>query len=147
MQLQNSVWFGRTRLYLFLYTNIILTKMIHLLFSPVLDPRSFFCMLNLANIIYFPLSFEWFVTHIDGTGERDFEGCWLSLSFSLFDTSDSHGYVRYPIRSYTSMMMSSNGNILCITGHLCGEFTGSRWIPHTKAIDAELWCFLWSASE
>ena len=32
-----------------------------------------------------------------------------------------------------------------VTGHLCGEFTGHRWIPHTKAIDAELWCFLWSA--
>ena len=23
----------------------------------------------------------------------------------------------------------------------------SRWIPHTKASDAELWCVLWSASE
>ena len=23
----------------------------------------------------------------------------------------------------------------------------SRWSPHTKASDAELWCFLWSASE
>ena len=23
----------------------------------------------------------------------------------------------------------------------------SRWIPHTKASDAEFWCFLWSASE
>ena len=30
---------------------------------------------------------------------------------------------------------------------LCGEFTGPRWIPRTKASDAELWCFLWSASE
>ena len=30
---------------------------------------------------------------------------------------------------------------------LCGEFTGDRWIPHTKASDAELWCFLWSAPE
>ena len=30
---------------------------------------------------------------------------------------------------------------------LCGEFTGPRWIPGTKASDAELWCFLWSASE
>ena len=25
--------------------------------------------------------------------------------------------------------------------------TGPRWIPRTKASDAELWCFLWSASE
>ena len=43
---------------------------------------------------------------------------------------------------YTIIMMtSSNGNIFCVTGHLCGEFTGPRWIPHTKASDAELWCF------
>ena len=34
-----------------------------------------------------------------------------------------------------------------VTDHLCGEFTGPRWIPRTKASDAELWCFLWSASE
>ena len=27
------------------------------------------------------------------------------------------------------------------------EFTGHRWIPRTKASDAELGCFLWSASE
>ena len=30
-------------------------------------------------------------------------------------------------------------------GPLCGEFTGLRWIPRTKASNAELWCFLWSA--
>ena len=42
-------------------------------------------------------------------------------------------------------MTSSNGNIVRVTGHLCGEFTGHRWIPRTKASDAELWCFLWSA--
>ena len=28
-----------------------------------------------------------------------------------------------------------------VTGHLCGEFTDPRWIPRTKASDAELWCF------
>ena len=33
------------------------------------------------------------------------------------------------------MMTSSNGNIFRGTGHLCGEFTGHRWIPHTKASD------------
>ena len=37
------------------------------------------------------------------------------------------------------MMTSSNGSIFCVTGHLCGEFTGHRWIPRTKASDAELW--------
>ena len=30
---------------------------------------------------------------------------------------------------------------------LCGEFTGPRWTPHTKASDGELWCFLWSSRE
>ena len=44
-----------------------------------------------------------------------------------------------------AMMTSSNGNIFRVTGHLCREFTGLRWIPRTKASDAELWCFLWSA--
>ena len=27
------------------------------------------------------------------------------------------------------------------------DFTGDRWIPRTKASDAELWCFLWSAPD
>ena len=45
------------------------------------------------------------------------------------------------------MMTSSNGNIFRVTGHLCGEFIGHRWIPRTKVSDAELWCFLWSAPE
>ena len=43
------------------------------------------------------------------------------------------------------MKPSSNGNIFRATGPLCGEFTGPRWIPCTKASNAELWCFLWSA--
>ena len=36
------------------------------------------------------------------------------------------------------MMTSSNGNIFRVTGPLWGEFTGDRWIPLTKASDAEL---------
>ena len=43
-------------------------------------------------------------------------------------------------------MMSSNGNIFHVTGHLCGEFMGHQWIPR-KASDVELWYFLWSAPE
>ena len=39
------------------------------------------------------------------------------------------------------MMTSSNGNIFRVSGPLCGEFTGDRWIPFTKTSDAELWCF------
>ena len=42
------------------------------------------------------------------------------------------------------MMTSSYGNIFCVTGPLCGEFTCHQWIPCTKASNAEQWCFLWS---
>ena len=41
------------------------------------------------------------------------------------------------------MMTSSNRDNFAVTGHLCGEFTGHRWILRPKASDAELWCFLW----
>ena len=34
-----------------------------------------------------------------------------------------------------------------VTYPLCGEFAGHRWIPRTKASDAEFWRFLWSAPE
>ena len=45
------------------------------------------------------------------------------------------------------MMTSSLGNIFHVTGPLWGESTGDWWIPLTKASDAEIWCFLWSAPE
>ena len=44
------------------------------------------------------------------------------------------------------MITSSNGNIFRVTGPLCGEFTGPRPSPRTKASDAEHWYFLWSAA-
>ena len=44
-------------------------------------------------------------------------------------------------------MTLPNGNIFRITGPLWEEFTGRRWIPLTKASDAELGRFLWSAPE
>ena len=45
------------------------------------------------------------------------------------------------------IMTSPNRNTLRVVGLLCGEFPGHRWIPRTKASDAELWCFLWTAPE
>ena len=37
------------------------------------------------------------------------------------------------VLSYT-MMTSWNGNIFRVTGHLCGEFTGRRWIPAQRPV-------------
>ena len=53
-----------------------------------------------------------------------------------------HWHVFGGIIAHVLMMTSSNGNIFRVTGHLCGEFTGHRWIPRTKASDTELWCYL-----
>ena len=46
-------------------------------------------------------------------------------------------FFRMPI----SMMTASNRNIVRVTVPLCVEFIDHRWIPLTKASDAELWCF------
>ena len=48
---------------------------------------------------------------------------------------------------YLYMVTSSNGNTFRVTGPLWGERTGHRWIPFTKASEAGLLCFLWSAPE
>ena len=73
---------------------------------------------------------------------RPLELAWLSLQ-SLDSTwwnimracGDGLAY-------WLTMVTSSNGNIFCVTGPLCGEeFTGHWWIPLTIASDAELWCF------
>ena len=33
-----------------------------------------------------------------------------------------------------TMMTSSNGNIFCVIGHLCGEFSDPRWIPRQRPV-------------
>ena len=73
---------------------------------------------------------------------------WMT-SFKIADeTWRNHWALRMLMITYhRSMMTSSNGNIFRVTGHLCGEFTGPRWNPRTKASDAGLWCFLWSTAE
>ena len=86
--------------------------------------------------------------------------CWiyfralnLTLHFHHFLSTDAGSSNRSSWKaiqlnpSLLNMMTSSNGNIFRVTGHLCEEFPGHRWIPRTKASNAELWCFLWSASD
>ena len=61
------------------------------------------------------------------------------LFFSLYKIKHPFLYVCDTQDISYVMMTSSNGNIYRVTGHLCGEFTGLRWIPRTKASDAELY--------
>ena len=78
---------------------------------------------------------------LEYTAMRDYFECHIIILYVHYM------YIEKYIRKGGGMMRSSNGNIFRVTGHLCEELTRPRWIPHTKASDAELWCFLWSASE
>ena len=48
-----------------------------------------------------------------------------ALVHCVTETLTAHDYI---------MMTSSNGNIFRVTGHLCGEFTGDRWIPAQRPV-------------
>ena len=63
-----------------------------------------------------------------------FDNTWMRLINCDFN----NGYVKWHspkvsiplvVSRQVPMMTSSNGNIFRVTGHLCGEFTGPRWIP------------------
>ena len=75
------------------------------------------------------LHFKWWWPWIINISARFLMIC--ILQYDVFLTNIDHHH----------LMTSSNGNIIRVTGHLCGEFNGLRWIPHTKANDVELWCF------
>ena len=55
-------------------------------------------------------------------------------------SSNHFNSIEYLVSNY-HRMTSSNGNIFRVTGPLCGESTGDRWIPHIKTSNAELWFF------
>ena len=69
-------------------------------------------------------------------GNFGMDWCKRQFSWSMLRPARGQWYVA------SIMMTSSNGNIFRVIGPLCGEFTVHRWIPLTKASDAEVWCFL-----
>ena len=71
----------------------------------------------------------------------------ISNSITLLCGVITHPCPQFSGGSVRLTMTSSNGNISASLAFLCRNFTGHLWIPHTKASDAELWCFLWSAPE
>ena len=79
----------------------------------------------------------------DHTGGHECIICFSTRAMTLFVftcNGAEYGtgrYVQKHIYINKLMMTSSNGNIFLVTGHLCGEVTGPRWIPHTKTSDAD----------
>ena len=57
-----------------------------------------------------------------------------------------HSYYLYVV-AISSIHSWWRHHMETFSGLLCGEFAGHQCIPGAKASDAELWCFLWSASE
>ena len=84
------------------------------------------------------------VTPYAGPWHYDLCDCHNGHSFMALSIDNWH-LVSYnhAVRLTTacSMMTSSNGNIFHVTGPFCREFTGHRWVFHTKASDAELGFF------
>ena len=77
---------------------------------------------------------------------------WFSVDFIAATTISQTSCSTLPnvydmMTKVQGMMMLSNGTIFRVIGHMCVEFTGHLWIPRAKDSDAELWCFLWSATE
>ena len=56
----------------------------------------------------------------------------LCSPHSFFVDGSFHRLLKSVDFTLCVMMTSSNGNIFRLTGPLCGEFTGPRWIPRTK---------------
>ena len=113
--------------------------------KPLSEPTLTYCQLNHSGIpkSCHPVSY----THWNSKGSHQLlTTCILgtNLKFpinkTINDWTHSQGSGNHKDHG---MMTSSNGNIFRVTGPLCREFTGHRWIPLTKASDVELWCFLW----
>ena len=115
------------------------------------------CLILLFLLFFFNLIGDSFIirisipwpAHIDGIVQKTHNirrspGCLHSKCREVLRDLTDFEYCRLVANIHRShyMMTSSNGNIFLVTGHLCGEFNGHRWIPHTKASDAELWCLI-----
>ena len=117
-----------------------------------------------VKLVYF-LCMTWYIKYNFATHKTAHHKIRFCLTKSKASFSEKHqgplepryfsdaNYLRWVMdvslrpMDFGNMVMSSNGNIFHITGPLCGEFTGHRWIPLTKTSDAELWCFPSSAPE
>ena len=83
---------------------------------------------------------------IEISWKRDYRKLWTEYRTKTH-INPKYTYSIWCVPGMHSKMTSSNGNIFRVTGPLCREFTGHRWIPRTKASDTELWCFFLSAPE
>ena len=91
---------------------------------------------------------HWWIPHMKGWKRRPLvhyavsqkklsNNSWISGDLRYIN-ADEMSYTGGSLRKTDYMKTSSYGNIFRIAGHLFREFTDPRWIPRTKASDAEL---------
>ena len=75
-------------------------------------------------------AFRWHIQVMDSSSHTGLSG------FSTSATSWIIKQIQHNLFMIRSWWRHQMENIFRVTGHLCGEFTGPRWIPRTKASDA-----------
>ena len=122
--------------------------------EPIAVIRTYIYTYTYIIYIYIYMHIHTYYANFDMVGKRmlNTNNSLLSLFYNgcgniTMANNHSHNSHLCMKLSKPHMMTSSNGDIFRVTGPLWGEFTGHRWIPLTKASDAELWRFLWSAPE
>ena len=94
-----------------------------------------------ASVRKMCLQMPWHLTMSGHKQAQSYVNVSLTICYSIYVFVGHIPYLKIAgriLQNHTPMMTSSNGNIFRVTGPLCGEFTGHRWIPRTKASDAEL---------
>ena len=77
--------------------------------------------------------------HYSGNGARGHEYIWTlkhtesSLVFLVWSGVSMIELNQYHASEYNQSWKDGRWKHFRVTGHLCGEFTGQRWIPRTKA--------------
>ena len=103
-----------------------------------------FSIQTLLPIIYHCcVLWTWWQYHQGSRRDRDFTSRLWGWQIAMRACVRPHkpwDAITYPCPSATGsdgayvMMTSSNGNIFRVTGPLCGEFTGHRWIPSQRPV-------------
>ena len=82
------------------------------------------------SISFWNLYFILIITIVQHFGDGR---CWFAFGIDYYSSFRISSYPHDDVIKWKHVPL---------TGQLCGEFTGHRWISRTKASDAELWCFL-----
>ena len=96
------------------------------------------CLVQSLYLTYYPRDrYQWQVSILANTEVVALSRPRCSnVCLSNYEQLETHGCIINTVDTDIEviMMTSSNGNIFRVAGHLCGEFTGLRWIPAQRPV-------------